>query len=56
MTTIQEQIKKQIKESEKETALYLQEEASLNISYLESYKPKHNKIKMEMSEFIGGLK
>jgi hypothetical protein len=49
-------MKKQIIESEEETAQFLQEEASSNLSLINLYKPKSKLIKQEISIFIGGLK
>ncbi len=47
MTTLHEQIKKQLGEIEKENREFEQEQANDNISNLILYKPKADKIKME---------
>jgi hypothetical protein len=54
MTTINDQIQKQIRESENETALYLQEEANENTSNLILNIPKSKQINKRVSAMVGG--
>jgi len=50
--TIQEQIKKQIRETETENREFLIKKANEDLSLILNIKPKHDKIKKEMEEFI----